>query len=556
MPTAPTVTPDIRTIPLGELHESPMNTRRHFDEHKLADLTASMRTTGQLTPILARPSTLPKKAGYEIAAGHRRRRAAELAGLDSLMVIVRDLDDRTFLEILTIENLQREDVHPLEEAQGYRNLLTIDGYDPKQIAERVGKSESYVYDRLKLLQLIPAAQDLFFANRFTLGHAIILARVGAENQTRILEPHQNRYGEGAGGGALWRIDHGHATLGLLAPNEEEGDYAGLVPVSVRQLQEWIDNHVRFDVAAESVAQLFPETAATLAQAEEKQEKIVAVTYDHQLHPDAKDEGARTYGPTSWKRADGQPGSPAYGEREKPSKECEYSVVGLVAAGEHRGESFRVCIDKKRCMMHWGDEIKARNARERAKEREASSPSKGSSASKPQEQSWEREQRLGAERTKRAKARWDKGGDAVLRAIAPHVRKLNVVGTSAAVEYFLTLIEDGLRGIRDMGKVAAKLGVARGSTPSDLMRHLIMVALLDRAVPNEYNATNEEDLQADLGALKIKLDVVKLLDAANPEPKVEPTVERKKAETKKPPAKTAPAKATKKPKRNRGAVTAQ
>jgi hypothetical protein len=108
----------------------------------------------------------------------------------------------------------------------------------------------------------------------------------------------------------------------------------------------------------------------------------------------------------------------------------------------------------------------------------------------------------------------------------------------------------------MGKVAAKLGVARGSTPSDLMRHLIMVALLDRAVPNEYNATNEEDLQADLGALKIKLDVVKLLDAANPEPKVEPTVERKKAETKKPPAKTAPAKATKKPKRNRGAVTAQ
>lgn len=499
--------PDIRVIPIAQLHESPLNTRRHFDAHKLEELAASMKASGQLAPCLARPSTLPNLPGFELAAGHRRRRAAPMAGLDSLMVIVRDLDDRTFLEILTIDNLQREDVHPLEEAQGYRNLLTIDGYDPKQIAERVGKSESYVYDRLKLLQLIPEFQELFFASRFSLGHAILLARVGASVQKELLEEEM--------GGGFWRPDFGHATLGLLNPEKEEGPYAGQRPASVRELQGWIDDHVRFNPSDESVPQLFAATAETLAKAEAQRAKVVAVTYSFHVHPDAKDaDGSRTYSPQSWKRADGEPGSPQYGEEGKPTQTCDHSVVGLVAAGEHRGESFLVCIDKKRCTVHWGDEIKARNKREREKEKGETSTS---SKAAPNEQSWERDDRLRKERLARAKERWEKGGDAILRAIAPSVKKLAVGGNSPATEYFLGVLEDGLHGMADGGKHAAKLGIPRGTTPADLMRHVIMVSLLDRAEPGSWNATNEKDLQEDLDALKIKVNVAKLLDAANPAP---------------------------------------
>lgn len=500
-------------IPLAQLHESPLNTRQHFDVVKLAELATSMRTSGQLTPLLARPSQLENKPGFELAAGHRRRRAAEAAGMSELMVIVRDLDDRTFLEILTVDNLQREDVHPLEEAQGYRNLLTIDGYDPKQIGERVSKSESYVYDRLTLLKLIPELQELFFANRFSLGHAVLLARQGASVQKKLVEDT-----DGAGG--LWRMDHGHATLGLAKPDDEEGEYAGLRPVTVRELQQWIDTYVRFDTEEESVSQLFPETASTLAAAEEKREKVVPITRNFHVDPQAKDaEGARTYGPSSWKRADGEPEGDRGGSM-KPSKTCEYSVIGLVAVGEGRGDTFRVCVDKKRCTVHWAEEIKARNQRERAQEREASS-SPGAKSSAPKEQSWEREQRLRKEQSALAKARWAKGGDAVIRAIVPHVKKLVVGGETPATKYFLDVIQDGIYGLRDTGKAAAKVGVGRGTSPADLIRHLIMVALLDRATPDSYNATNEADLQEDLDALKINVGVVKLLDAANPVPKEEP-----------------------------------
>jgi ParB/RepB/Spo0J family partition protein len=515
--TAPTTTHglDIRYIPLSQVHESPLNTRKHFDPTKLSELASSLKTSKQLTPVLVRPSKLKGKPGFELAAGHRRRRAAELVQLPELLAIVRDLDDRTFLEILTVDNLQREDVHPIEEAEGYKNLLTLEGYNNKLIAERVGKTEAYVFDRLKLLQLTPEAKKLFFADRILLGHAIILARTPAAFQKELIE-------DDMGAGGLWRRDHGHATLGLLAPDEEKGDYSGLRPVSVRELQMYVDDHLRFDPADKAVPQLFPETAARLALAEQNKRKVVPITYDFHVHPDAKDEdGARTYGPTSWKRADGQPDTGRVAV-PKASQPCEYSVMGLVAAGEHRGESFLVCIDKKRCTTHWAEEIRERNKRERAKESApASKASSKASPSEPAESSYQRTERLRKERTTRAKARWEKGGDAVLRAIVPHVKKLVVGGKSAGVDYFLEVIADGLYGVDDTGKQAAKLGVPRGTTPADLIRHLIMVALLDRSEPGNYDATNEKDLQDDLDELKIKVNVVKLLDAANPEPKPEP-----------------------------------
>jgi len=150
-------------LELDQLHESPWNPRKTFDPAALQELADSLATVGVLSPLLVRPNA----AGYEIAAGHRRYRAAKLAGLREVPAIVRDMDDPMFLEILVLENNQRADVHPLEEAAGYQELLNRAGYDVARIAERVGKSVKYVYDRMKLLSLTKPAQSLFFDDKIT-----------------------------------------------------------------------------------------------------------------------------------------------------------------------------------------------------------------------------------------------------------------------------------------------------------------------------------------------------------------------------------------------------
>jgi ParB/RepB/Spo0J family partition protein len=162
-------------IQLVQLVESPWNPRKHFDPAKLAEMAESLRK-GQLAPIIVRPIS-GKHERYEIGAGHRRFRSAPAAGLTSLLAIVRDLDDVAFLELLTIENKQREDVAPLDEANGFKLLMEKAGYDVAKLAARIGLSTKYVYDRLKLLQLVPAAKKLLEDGVITAGHAILLARL-------------------------------------------------------------------------------------------------------------------------------------------------------------------------------------------------------------------------------------------------------------------------------------------------------------------------------------------------------------------------------------------
>ncbi|MDB4876416.1 MAG: Chromosome (plasmid) partitioning protein ParB [Gemmatimonadetes bacterium] len=503
---------DLQRIPLGLLHESPLNTRKHFDPAKLADLATSMKGSGQLTPLLARPSKLPKKPGFELASGHRRRRAAELAGIAELTVIVKDLDDRTFLEILTIDNLQREDVHPLEEAQGYRNLLTIDGYDIKQIAERVGKSESYVYDRMKLLQLTPAAQELFFANRFTLGHAILLARIPAADQEHAIET----TGSHNNAGGLWRGEGvAHPTLDFPADRDDD-EYAGLVPRSVRELQAWIDTYVRFDTEDEAVPQLFPNTAATLAQAETAKDKVIAITRDYHVQPGAKDpEGARTYGPTSWKRANGQPDEDRFGN-DRPSKVCEHSVVGVVAVGEGRGDSFRVCVDKKRCTVHWGDEIRERNKRERARENAPASPS--TSAGKDASPAAAEAKRKAEQAAREVEhKRWEKAMPSVLTALGRAVKSAPANSASPIAKFVWKLLENGLWGLDSLSKTATKY-VPRGVSSSDFLAHIAMCALVDDCENNQMI-----DVVETAKELKLNVDVAKIVNAVSPRPeaKLEP-----------------------------------
>lgn len=521
-PTADGRAPDLRYLPLDQLRESPFNTRTHFDPTKLAELAASMKASGQLEPALARPVAAKGKTPghYELAAGHRRFRAAKLAGLDALLVLVREMDDRTFLEVLSIDNLQREDVHPLEEAQGYKNLLTIDGYNHKLIAARVGKTDQYVYDRLKLLALIPAAKKLFLDNRFTIGHAVLLSRIPADTQKQLVE-------DVGGVGGLWRRDFGHATLGFDFPDhhdddddKEHRDYNGAQPVSVRQLQQWIDEHVRFDAASKDTPQLFPETAENVKLATMRKERIIPITYDYHVQPEAKDkDGERTYGPSSWKRADGKPHKTVHGDDDTASKTCEYSVLGVVAAGEFRGESFRVCVEKKKCTTHWGKEIKERNAR--ARERQ-NAPARDDQFAADQAK------REAAEQARAAEAeRYEKAMPVILTEIAKQLAKASAGAQSAVAKFLWEEFENGLWGLDANSKRAAEY-LPRGTTADDFVRHVALCAVIaasDRA----------DDFEGALAALKLKVDIEAIVDrvapkataAPEPEPKAKPKKAKKK-----------------------------
>ena len=157
-------------VPIDYLEPSPLQPRRHFPEAELAALAASMRSHGVLQPLLVGPAPRPA-AAYEIVAGERRYRAAQLAGLTELPVVVRALDDRQVLELALVENLQRQDLSPLEEAQAFARLVTDFGRNHEEIAAAVGRSRSYVANTIRLLQLPEAVRRMLEEGRLTAGHA-------------------------------------------------------------------------------------------------------------------------------------------------------------------------------------------------------------------------------------------------------------------------------------------------------------------------------------------------------------------------------------------------
>lgn len=170
---------------LRELYESDTNPRRHFEG--LEELTASVKEHGVLTPLLVRRSQANGRAElYEIIAGARRYRAAKIAECKHVPVRIKDMSDEQAIELQIVENLQRRDVHPLDEALGYQRLIDL-GQSVEQIADKVSKSASYVYQRLKLAALVPEGQDLFFKEALTAGHAVQIARLNPKNQKDVLK---------------------------------------------------------------------------------------------------------------------------------------------------------------------------------------------------------------------------------------------------------------------------------------------------------------------------------------------------------------------------------
>ena len=160
----------VREIPIELVHRNPDQPRRHFPEEEIAELEASIRDKGVLQPILVRPS--PKTGGeYEIVAGERRWRAAQQAGLRAIPALIRVLDDDKAFEIAIVENVQREDLNAMEEAQAYATLMRRMAYTQDKAASAVGKSRSHVANTLRLLQLPEVVQDHVLFGRLTAGHA-------------------------------------------------------------------------------------------------------------------------------------------------------------------------------------------------------------------------------------------------------------------------------------------------------------------------------------------------------------------------------------------------
>jgi ParB family transcriptional regulator, chromosome partitioning protein len=162
-----TVNPD-RLVPIEFIGRNPRNPRRTFDESELQDLASSIRQHGIVQPVVVRTIA---ESRYEIIAGERRWRAAQLAGLIEIPVIIRDVDDRTALEIAIVENVQRSDLNPLEEAMGYELLIADHGYTQNDLGEIIGKSRSHVANSLRLLKLPEPVRDMLASGTLSAGHA-------------------------------------------------------------------------------------------------------------------------------------------------------------------------------------------------------------------------------------------------------------------------------------------------------------------------------------------------------------------------------------------------
>lgn len=164
-----------RRIAIELVSPNPRNPRRNFAETDLSDLAHSIREHGIVQPVVVRPSPAPGR--FEIIAGERRWRAAQRAGLAEIPVIIRDVDDRVALELAIIENVQRADLNPIEEAAGYQQLMEEHSYTQADLGNVIGKSRSHVANTLRLLRLPDSIRTLIVDGALSAGHARTLVGV-------------------------------------------------------------------------------------------------------------------------------------------------------------------------------------------------------------------------------------------------------------------------------------------------------------------------------------------------------------------------------------------
>jgi ParB family chromosome partitioning protein len=239
MTTAVQAQSEYRDLPIDWLVESSTNPRQTFNEDALQELAASIREHGVLSPLLVRPRA---ERRFEIVFGARRYRGAALAEKATIPVCIREMTDAQVLEAQLVENLQRQDVHPLHEAQGFAALLRLEEpkYSIELIAAKCGKLPGYVASRLRLTELAPAAVEAFTKDEIGLGHALLLAKLQTEQQEEALAAcGQESY------------TNGSKSKRILLP--------------VRHLREWIERNILLKLAtapfSKEDATLLPEAGS-------------------------------------------------------------------------------------------------------------------------------------------------------------------------------------------------------------------------------------------------------------------------------------------------------
>lgn len=165
-----------RSLPLSKIRPNPLQPRKEFRADELADLEASLRVSGLLQPVTVRPA--PRGDGYELIAGERRFRAAQRIGWTEIPAVVRDVDDKMLLSLAMVENLQRADLNPIEEAEGFEQLIRDFALTQQEVADIVGKDRSTVANTLRLLALPASVRRLVWDGALTVGHARALLGLG------------------------------------------------------------------------------------------------------------------------------------------------------------------------------------------------------------------------------------------------------------------------------------------------------------------------------------------------------------------------------------------
>jgi len=171
----------LKSIPISQISRNPYQPRQEFNTEELAELQESLRASGLLQPITVRRR--PGKDGFELIAGERRLRAATKAGWKEIPAIIKEIDDKTILTLALVENLQRTDLNPIEEGEGYHQLSHDFGLTQQQIAETVGKDRTTIANMLRLLQLPESVRRLLQEGQLTMGHAKVL--LGLDDPAKI-----------------------------------------------------------------------------------------------------------------------------------------------------------------------------------------------------------------------------------------------------------------------------------------------------------------------------------------------------------------------------------
>jgi len=173
---------EIVELPLKDLRPNPYQPRKNFDEEALQELTDSIKKRGVFQPVIVKKSI----KGYEIVAGERRVKASMRAGLDTIPAIIRPFSDEQMMEIALLENLQREDLNPIEEAEAYQSLIKALKITQEELSKRLGKSRSYITNMLGLLNLPDNTKSEVIKNNLTMGHARVLSKLEDNEQIKEL----------------------------------------------------------------------------------------------------------------------------------------------------------------------------------------------------------------------------------------------------------------------------------------------------------------------------------------------------------------------------------